>query len=183
MKREQILRLLPEVFQRTNGSQNPLGAFVDGMAALLTPIEDHMNTVDAVFDPHRTRDEFVPMLAHWVDLGLLWGDRTQGRDGAPGGLELSHARLRELVAAAPRLAKIRGTVEGLRSFLEIATGSADFQIEENPCDASGRPRPFHFVVRAPEEARRYQRLVERIVELEKPVYATCQTLFPENEEN
>lgn len=169
MNREQIARLLPDVFQRTLGTVNPLGEFLDAMAALVTPVEEKLETVDTYFDPYRTPDAFVGMLASWVDLGLLWG----GADGSgPVGIASATGRLRELVAAASELAKLRGTWAGLELFLETATGCAGFEIQENPRGEQGELRPFHFLVSAPGAARPLERLVRRIIELEKPAYAT-----------
>ncbi|MGE3163647.1 MAG: phage tail protein [Planctomycetota bacterium] len=169
MNREQIARLLPEVFQRSLGAVNPLGEMLDAMAALVTPVEERLETIETIFDPYRTPDPFVRMLASWVDLEALWG----GAEGAgPVGIANLTGRLRELVAAASELAKLRGTWAGLELFLETATACDGFEIQENSPGEDGKPRPFHFVVFAPGAARPFERLVRRIIELEKPAYAT-----------
>jgi hypothetical protein len=58
------------------------------------------------------------------------------------------------------------------AFLETATGSTGFQIDEHVPDAAGRPRPFHIRVTAPPEVAPHRAMVEQIIEREKPAYVT-----------
>lgn len=176
MTREEISRLLPLVFQRTNNPGSPLAALLAVMESLHAPSEQILQDIDSVFDPIRTRPEFVPLLARWVDLSWTFDRHALDpvEQGEEGPLSTGLGRLRELVAAAPHLAQWRGTRHGLVRFLETATGITGFQIHDGPTGSEGA---FHLVVRAPDEAVRHRALVERIIEVEKPAYVTYDLQF------
>ena len=180
MKRPEIERLLPQVFQRTLRPGNPLVAFLEIMEVLHEPSEDILQQLDAVFDPRRTRDEFVPFLARWVDLQPLFQKRAdEQQPGSPAPLPFTPGlgRLRELVATATYLSRWRGTSKGLILFLETATGIRGFQIQEQVLGEDGLPRPFHIKIPAPRAAQPHRLLIERIIELEKPAYVTHEIEF------
>lgn len=177
MKRADIERLLPEIFQRTlppdDEMDNPLRAFLSVMETLHAPTEQVLASLDAFFDPYRTPDRFVAYLASWVDLDQLWLDDPTGYSLAtlppfPTGV----GRLRALIAAAATLSRWRGTETGLRLFLETATGVTGFGIDDAVEDENGEIIPFHIRVRVPVAAQASVALIRRIVELEKPAYAT-----------
>jgi len=156
MRSSEIQRLLPGVFQRTLGEGGtPLAAALEAMSALQAPSEAVLQDLDAFFDPRRTPERFVPLLARWMDLEVAL-------NAAPG-------LLRELIAAAFDLAQWRGTARGLVRFLEIATGVTGFQVEE-------RVRPFHVRVTVPAEAAGLRPLVEQIVQREKPASVTYELI-------
>jgi len=177
MREAQIAELLPEVFQRTLHPDGPLAGYLAAMAALLSPAEKILDDLDFYFDPLRAEDRFVALLARWVDMDALLEDREAvlGAGGERDTREKAVARrlssglgrLRELVAGAARLARMRGTTEGLRRFLEIATGCQGFSIVEET------ERPFHIEIIAPAAAAAHHSLVERIIAREKPAYVTC----------
>lgn len=187
MKRTEISTLLPGVFQRTlraapapgtaasaaSASGGPLDALLEVMEMLHAPSEAALADLAQTFDPRRTRDEFVPFLARWVDLDRIFeqGDLLgrSGRARAP--ISTGLGRLRELTARAAWLSKWRGTLPGLRRFLQIATGEKQFEIREN-VDGEGRTRLFHFTVAAPKSLTPHRALLERIIESEKPAYTT-----------
>jgi phage tail-like protein len=178
MRRDEIAQLLPVIFQRALTPANPLTAALSVMEALQAPSEQVLAHLDTFFDPRRTKEEFVPYLAFWTDLTKLIDDSDNKEDGAylranfPSGL----GRLRELTANAAYLSQWRGTQKGLSLFLQTATGMTDFHIQEN-VDIKGQSKPFHMTVRAPAEAKQYARLIERIIESEKPAYVTYQLAF------
>ncbi len=175
MKRTDIERLLPGVFQRTAQEGTPLFALLEAMEALQAPDENVLDQLEAFFDPYRAPDAFVPFLATWVDLGWLLGEEAGDLAGGTSPpLASGLGRLRELVAAAVPLARWRGTSKGLLGFLETATGIQGFAIDEQVADASGRVRPFHIRLSVPAEAAVYRMMIERIVEAEKPAYVTCE---------
>jgi len=185
MHRERIAALLPEVMQRTRAS----GGLLDGMLAVMeahhVPVETALANLDACFDPLRAPARFVPFLAHWVNLGRWTEDERRSATArrhsrAPQRMLPSAGRLRLLVAAAAQLAKARGTKAGLVRFLETATGTQGFVVNEE-VDAAGRPRSFHFVVRAPAAARRLRDLVQQIIEAEKPAFVTYELVSEEEQ--
>ena len=132
MRRTEIERLLPEVFRATVADGAPLGAVLDVMAQLHEPDEAVLAELDAYFDPARTEDRFVPLLARWVDLERLFVQSATGRTdtGEREPISTGHGRLRELISRAAFLSQWRGTRTGLIAFLETATGASGFTIDE-----------------------------------------------------
>lgn len=183
MKKAQIKRLLPAVFQTAVRPGNPLFAILDVMEAMHAPVESALDHLDVTFDPHRAPDAFVPYLASWVDLEVLLDvPRAQGLTSAPS-LSTGLGRLRELTAAAMTLSQWRGTRKGLCLFLETATGATGFEVEEQVLDSGGRARPFHLRITAPQELAEHRILIERIVELEKPAYVTYELRFESQQDH
>jgi phage tail-like protein len=166
MNRADIERKLPRVFRQTiSYPDNPLGLFLDVMAALHRPSETILQDIARFFDPYRTPGRFVPYLATWVDLERLLYDSPYARMPSP--WPSGNGHLRELIAAAAYLSEWRGTAKGVLRFLEVATGLTGFAVQENI-----EGRPFHVAFRAPAEARRYRDLIVRIIDQEKPAYVT-----------
>lgn len=179
MKRTEIERLLPEVFRNTIVDGSPLVALLDTMERLHDPDEQVLANMDGYFDPNRTEDRFVPLLSRWLDLERLFVRSATVSSDADNVTPISTGmgRLRELVARAAYLSKWRGTRIGLIAFLETATGSTGFVVDEHVLDDAGRPRPFHVRVIAPAAVRAHLALIERIIDLEKPAYVTYELEF------
>jgi phage tail-like protein len=176
MRRSEIERLLPEVFQRTMRPGGPLFSIVEIMETQHRPSEEILEQLDAYFHPFRTPDEFVPYLAQWVDLGRLLAEAPEGATTTvpfPTGI----FRLRALVSAAAYLSQWRGTATGLIRFLETATGVSGFEIDERVTRRDGRVRPYHILVRAPAETEQYRSLIQLIIDLEKPAHVTYSLEF------
>lgn len=178
MKQAEIAHLLPGIFQRTLRPGSPLYALLSVMEELHAPSEQVLTHIDGYFDPYRTPDNFVPFLAGWVDLERVLIESPDERaitsaEPLPTGV----GRLRELVAAAAYLSKWRGTGKGLLRFLETATGTKGFVVEENVADANGQPRSFHIRIHAPKETAPYRAMLDKIIEIEKPAYVTCDLEF------
>lgn len=169
MRRGAIERLLPGVYQASIAPGTPLAALLDVMEQLHEPDEEILADLDRYFDPYLAPPAFVAFLARWVDAGWLVGDPPGDPTFLPG---IGH--LRNVVATMPELSRRRGTADGLRAFLETATGIRGFEIDER-----GGGRPFHVRVVAPEEvtAAGLGPLVERIVEYEHPAHATYDVVF------
>jgi phage tail-like protein len=163
VKRNDITRLLPAVFQAADLEGSALAGLLDLMEQLHVQPEAELADLDRVLDPARTPDPFVPFLARWVDLGL---EVTTGLD-----------RLRALVANAVDLSRWRGTARGLVAFLEIASGATGFEVDDAVLDEAGLPRPFHLRVTAPARLLTHDRMLARIIELEKPAYVTYELAF------
>ncbi|MCH8148138.1 MAG: hypothetical protein IH987_09135 [Planctomycetes bacterium] len=166
MNKADIETLLPMVYQISARAGTPTNAILEVMAQMHAPSEAVLAGLERFFDPRRTDDGFVSFLAQWVDLGSLLGATTTEP------ISTGIGRLRELVCAATELSRWRGTVHGLRRFLEIATGRCDFEIVERPLDEAGRVRPFHLLVILPDELKAHHRLIEEIVRAERPAYVT-----------
>ncbi|MGK6320283.1 hypothetical protein [Sphingomonas sp. DT-204] len=177
MERERIARLLPESYQSAIRRDNPLAAVLAAMEALHAPAEARLDALDAEIDPLRAEEPFVFMLADWLGLaGYL--DWSGGRPGAGvPSFAAGTGRLRLLVAEAAQLARSRGSRRTLERFLAVAIGLSGIMIEDAIPDAAGRPRSFHLRVNLPAEARRYADLVARIVDAERPAYATYEIAY------
>jgi phage tail-like protein len=178
MRRREIERLLPAVFQETVHEGTPILAILEVMEALHAPSEGILASVDGFFNPYRAPDRFIPFLARWMDLDWLLAepssdDTAMASQPLPSGL----GRLRELVANAADLARWRGTRHGLIQFLEIATGVRGFVIDEQVVDEHGTIRPFHLRVTGPAAAEPYRAMVDRIVAVLKPAYVTYELAF------
>ncbi len=161
MRRDEIERLLPGVFQRTLGGagrRGPLGALLDAMVGLLEPREEAMQRLPSVLDPRIAPEDFVPLLAQWLNLDI---PVTTGPGYA-----------RELIANAVDLARWRGTAAGLVRFLSIATGASGFRIDEDVRDERGKAIPCHIRIIAPANTQPHERMLKRIIALYKPAYVT-----------
>lgn len=171
MQREDIARLLPEIFQRTLPNEPPvLAALLGVMETLHTPAEQMLATLDSYVDPDLTPDRFIPFLARWVGLDIFLEQDEQGRPHFASGL----GRIRDLILASGELARWRGTKEGLIRTLEIATGQTGFTVSEL------YDQPYHIIVTYPPTAAPYAQLLRRLVDLEKPAYVTCEVLEQSN---
>jgi phage tail-like protein len=179
MKQAEIKRLLPDIMGRTVRARTPACALLRVMEKLHAPSEAALEKLDSTFNPHRTPDRFVTMLARWVNLERLF-EEDPGEAASPASSFLPTTglgRLRELVSCAHRLWQWRGTKKGLLMVLETATGIAHFEIFENVSGAERKPTPFHLLVRAPKESEAHETLIRRIIALEKPASCTFELEF------
>jgi phage tail-like protein len=169
MRHQAIERLLPYAYQRAATSASVLSALLHVMEDMHAPDEAVLETVDDLFAAYRAPDRLLPFLARWLALDHLI---PQGGAGQAERLPIPIGRLRDLVAEGAALAQLRGTPEGLRRILEIATGVTGFAIEE-PVS-----RPYHFVVRVPPAAADQLGLIRRVVDTEKPAATTAEVPDP-----
>lgn len=182
MKRSEIERLLPGIFQRTSVYDaktlkgSPLYALLEVMAGLHEPDERVLAALSTYFNPLQADADFIPYLASWVDLMKLLESPSTGEWS--GQLPIDAGRLRLLVEGAPLLSQRRGTAEALLFYLQTATGLSGFTIDERVNGSDDRPLPFHIRVIAPKEAATFRDVIERIVHLEKPVYVTAEIQYP-----
>jgi phage tail-like protein len=161
MRATRIKELLPAVFQQAVVPGRPIAAYLDVMEAFHVSVEEKLDHLDQYFDPRRAPEEFVRFLAGWVDIDFA----------------VSTGRLRELIASFTELLTMRGTRQGLLRLLEHATGVTGFEVRENPPDQRGVPRAFHIDVSAPAAMKPHQRLLEALIEREKPAYVTSSLRF------
>ncbi len=168
MRAETIAGLLPDVIRRTHVPGGVLDAVLAVMAEQHRPVESVLEHFDLYVDPYRCPARFVPYLARWVGYDwLLPGDPT-GSAALPTG----DGPLRDLLAEAAELARLRGTGPGLLRTLELAVGVRGFSVEPGPAE-----RPFTIVVRAPSAARPFADLVARIVTHDKPAFVTAEVTY------
>ncbi|MBX3640698.1 MAG: hypothetical protein KIS65_01580 [Nitrosomonas sp.] len=173
MKHQELKQLLPEIFQRTDQPGSPLYGLLQAMEILSEPAETILRQLPVYFNPYTAPESFLPFLASWVDLDRFFSSMPGSTAAQTELLQLlDSGRLRELIAAAIRLSKLRGTAAGLQLFLETATGVRNFTIDENVLQENNDVMPFHIKITAPKAAQKYQALIERIIEQEKPVYVT-----------
>jgi phage tail-like protein len=176
MKRADIARLLPEIFQRTVRADNPLGILLELMEQLQAPAETTLAELAQSFNPYQAPDAFVAFLATWVDLTALLRTLPEHFLMTEEPLATGIGHLRHLVASAAYLSQWRGTRQGLLRFLTIATGVPGFQIDEVVTE-QGHVLPYHIQVIAPAATEPYRSLLERIIDMEKPAYITYTLIF------
>ena len=158
-------RILPEVFRVAAQASPPLRALIAVAESLHLPVHAVLEDLDGTVDPYRTPEAMLPYLSHWVDLEWL---PPRGSAAEPGSTSaVPQDRLRELIAHAAELSAHRGTVEGLRRFLTLATRVEAYEIEDVP-------GAFHLVVGVPATAAGQLPLVRRIVAMTKPVHVTSE---------
>lgn len=179
MEAERILRLLPEIYQAAAQPGTVLDALLNAMDALHAPVEDRLRDLDAVFDSRRTAERFLPILAAWVALDSLLEIPAGGAGERRSRGAIAPANLRELIAETAELGRNRGTRRSLHRFLELATGTSGWAIEDAPSGPDGRPLPFHVRIVAPAEAQAVAALVERIVASQKPAFTTTEIVYCE----
>lgn len=178
MKHQDIKQLLPEVFQRADTTDSPIYSLLEVMETLTEPAEEILRQVSVYFNPYATPEKFLPFLASWVDLDRFFPsfhDEINADSDLIRALEAG--RIRELIATATKLSKLRGTAAGLQLFLETATGLNGFEIDENVLPENSDVLPFHIKISAPYAAKKQSALIERIIEQEKPAYVTYNLEF------
>jgi phage tail-like protein len=173
MHAEDIELLLPEVMRRAVVPRTPLAALLAVMEAQHAVPEQILADLPVVFDPLRTPDRFVAMLARWVDLQRL--DEGEG----PG---VATDRMRLLVAMSARIGRRRGTLRGLLEVLTLATGVHGYTVDDAvpsvlPGGQPGPPRPFHLQITVPAGGAAVLDLVRVIVEQEKPAHLTADVVL------
>jgi phage tail-like protein len=161
MQANRIKELLPAVFQQAVVPGRPIAAYLDVMEHLHAAIEEKLGRLDQFFDPRQAPEEFVHFLAAWVDIDF----------------PVSTGRLNELIAVFVEQLARRGTRQGLIRLLEAATGLQGFEVRESPPDARGVPQPFHIEVWAPASSKAHKKLLEVIIQREKPAYVTASLQF------
>ncbi len=128
---------LPALYQSEDRFALGLAAAFD---RVLAPIFASLDNFDAYLDPALAPVDFVDWLGTWVGVSPVEWWTPQ--------------RLREFVAGAVALYRVRGTRQGLQAYLELLTGG-DVEVEESGATAtatvSGMPFPgrpgFEVVVR------------------------------------
>ncbi len=184
MNSTEIERLLPYIFRRTNQDDNPLVAIIEAMSALHQPTETLLANVKDIINPLTAQDKFVPFLAGWLDLERLFDEFSDNTIAASTHPPITTGIncLRALTASAAYLSRWRGTKKGLIHFLEIATDTRGFVIDEQVVHQE-QIIPFHLKVQAPASLLAHRALIQRIIESEKPAYVTYELEFVETEKS
>lgn len=179
MKHNEIIKLLPVVYQRCINPGTPISALLDVMEGMHAPSEQILENIDSYFNPITAPEPFVRYLAKWVDLGRYLGEESseEADISRTFAVSIEPGRLRALIALAAGLSQWRGTAKGLKLFLETATGVNGFRLEEQVNQDKGPSRVFHFRVMAPQAAARFQDLITNIINGEKPAYVTYELEF------
>ena len=184
MNSTEIERLLPYIFRRTNQADNPLVAIIEAMSALHEPTENVLANVKDIINPFTVQEKFVPFVAGWLDLERLFDESSGNSNIASTNPPITTGIncLRALTASAAYLSRWRGTKKGLIHFLEIATDTRGFVIDEQVVHQE-QIIPFHLKVKAPDSLLDHRALIERIIESEKPAYVTYELEFIEIEKS
>jgi phage tail-like protein len=153
--------MLPSLLQEDDFCVRFVSAFDEVMA----PVFATLDCVDAYFDPDTAPEDFVDWLAGWVGVEI---DEHWDLD-----------RRRALLHRIADLYRIRGTVEGLSTHVEMYSGVSPEILENGGCrwsQTAESPMPgsvgAHLTVRlrVPDPEAVSRRTVERIVEQSRPAH-------------
>jgi len=160
------MEYLPTLYQ----GDDFLGRFLRIFEDIIDPIERTIDNVGDSLDPRLAPDEFLPWLSSWMgaDLDENWPPAKQ----------------RELIASAATLYRWRGTRRGLREHLRIYTGYSPLIVENftglrlgqdavlgvNTRLGEYQPHCFYVTAVAAEPGSLDERILQRIVESEKPAH-------------
>jgi phage tail-like protein len=112
---ETLFRTLPAIYRR-DGREGFTYRLLGLFAEVLEGIEDEIYGLHNQLSADRAKARFLPWLASWVALIL---DETW-----------EESKRRELIRRIVALYTIRGTIEGIREFVEIYTGIKPDIVEE-----------------------------------------------------
>ncbi len=135
MKKERIKRLLPSVFQNTAKPGNPLFAILEVMETMHAPCESTLDRLHENFNPNRASDAFVPYLASWVDLEVLF--------------DVPRAKSPSSSLALPLLRHCRngaGPARESASFLRLPQAQRDLKWTSRYSEPMGKLNLFIFVL-------------------------------------
>lgn len=169
---EQFEGLLPRVMRAGVAATGPMAGLIDSMAALMGPRAEMISAGRSLFDPMTAPEAMLPFLAHWLGRGALFRDPMDPRrslgldDGFPPGVE----RLRLFLAAVPMLDDLRGSTDGLRAVLRIATGHTDLTVHDNLLAC-------HVTVAAPAGLIPVTSWLSRVIAAERPAHMTWSLSF------
>lgn len=107
---EEADQVLPPTALQRSTPEDFLERFLDNFEGILTSLEDRISSAYLLTDPRTTPEEALEWLGSWIGLTFDTGYPAERR--------------RTLLRAAPELYRKRGTLQGLRSALDIATGGA-----------------------------------------------------------
>jgi phage tail-like protein len=107
-----LLDLLPGVY----AEDAMVPGLTRGLDTVLAPVFLTLDCLETYVDPHQAPEDFLPWLASWVGVSLA--------ETWPAG------RKRRVVAEAVARHRDRGTVPGLRAYVESLT-DGDVEIEDN----------------------------------------------------
>jgi phage tail-like protein len=176
MRKREILALLPVCVQSAYAPQSPFDALIECMEYLHGDSEAILDTLEKFFNPMQTPKEFLPLLSYWVDLSWLFTDHVASNAEArrmESPMRIPPQRLAALIVFAASLNKYRGTTQGLKTFLQLATGVNSFEIRESA------EVPFHIKVsvKSDSEVRALESFIRLIIDKEKPAFATYSLEF------
>jgi phage tail-like protein len=157
-ERSTYLQLLPGIYQDSDF----LGRFLLIFESILTPMDRMVGSIHHYFDPDVAPPETLRWVASW--LGIVLDERWP------------EDRQRDLVRGATDLYRWRGTRRGLSTVLRLATGITPTITEATVSDVQADPsRAFRFGVHlaVPRGQDIDRKLIEAIIDLEKPAWVAC----------
>lgn len=117
-EQSRYLQYLPAIFRKdpSRPDSSFLGEFLLAFEGVLSDYQDLLSVIDRYIDAQLTAEDFLTWLFNWVALTLdeNWDEATR----------------RKLIAQAMALHRTRGTVSGLRQFLEIYNDRYEVQVRE-----------------------------------------------------
>ncbi|GLY21864.1 phage tail protein [Micromonospora sp. NBRC 101691] len=166
-----IAGFLPALLQE----DDLLVRWTEGLDEVLAPVVSTLDCLDAYLDPWLTPPDFLLWLGEWVGAHL---DENWPLE-----------RQRAMVAAAVATHRLRGTVTGLRTLLELATGGEVEVVDSAGVSWSTSPQPsttavppagLHVRVRTPEPDRVSRHALAELIRAAAPAHVatTLEVLGP-----
>lgn len=168
-----LFRSLPEIY-RADGKAGYLYRLLSLFGDVLQDLEWQIDGLHNHLDPAYTRSDLLAWLASWVALTL---DETW-----------PESRRRELIRNAVNLYKWRGTIKGIKTFVEIYTGVrpeilepfrtgwrigvwSSFGEDTKIYEISENPHSFSVIVNSFEDLTAEQKQkIMAVIELQKPAH-------------
>lgn len=162
-----FLQYLPPVLWQEDSKQGHLlRRFLHVFEDIVEDLDKQVDEIPKIFDPWKTRDEFLPWLASWVSLELdeSWSERQS----------------RSLIRNIANIYKQRGTLKGLEAYLRIYVGT-NVNIQELPPIGS-TTHLFDITIDYgefydPHERAKRSREIRKIVDREKPAHTHYRIIF------
>lgn len=158
-ERSSYLQHLPPIYQ----NDDFIGRFLLIFESILGPIEGMIDHIHYYFDPRLIPEALLSWLAQWVDLALNENWPLEKR--------------RALVTNATELYRWRGTRRGMIEYLRLYTDVTPQIIEPDPPEQQQResglpPHVFKVILEVPDPATIDRKLVEAIIQADKPAHTS-----------
>lgn len=175
--RQSPLSYLPGIYAEEDKT-GFLERFLSIFGTVFLELEEEIAGISRYFDPEAVSGEYLRWLAGWV--GIVADDHW------------SDEKLREWIAEAPELYRMRGTREGISRMIEMYTGEKPIIIEyhqlkqiRNNSDFSTLVSelysmdPYTFCVLMKLEkmdSERERAIIERLIDEQKPAFTECRLI-------
>jgi len=164
---------LPPAMRATLAPGTPMHDIVAVMSGIVAERAAVIDAAASLFDPSTTPEAFLPWLAEWYGFDWLFVDPADPRRALPmaRAFPTGAARLRALLVAWPQLTHRRGSADGLRLTLELATGLQSIAVHHVPA----RQHVSAFLLNRSSDLQPW---LARLIASERPAHMTWSLTVP-----